>query len=118
MRFVLDNCVDAAVGKEIRRQGHQCWTAADAGLADADDDDLGAYSMEQQAVLMTHDNEFSARRRVNTIGKHVHLDVEEPDAADMIRCALPAMVKALSAADNLFMRVNVNGVIDLHFGWA
>jgi hypothetical protein len=37
----------------------------DAGLSEADDDTLTMYAHEHRAVLVTHDDEFSRRRRRN-----------------------------------------------------
>jgi hypothetical protein len=39
-RFVCDHDVDAAVAMMLRKAGHEAWTAADAGLYRAGDDDL------------------------------------------------------------------------------
>jgi hypothetical protein len=33
VRFFLDHDVPASVGKMLRGEGHDCWTAAQAGLA-------------------------------------------------------------------------------------
>jgi hypothetical protein len=40
VRFFLDNDVDVAVGSLLRRQGHVCWSASDAGLSGATDDGI------------------------------------------------------------------------------
>jgi predicted nuclease of predicted toxin-antitoxin system len=70
VRFVLDNDVDAEDGVVLRRAGHVCWTAAGAGLAgpvSAVDDEVADYAHDKQAVLITHDREFTRRRMRNTI---------------------------------------------------
>ncbi|MGH8906915.1 MAG: DUF5615 family PIN-like protein [Egibacteraceae bacterium] len=74
MRFLLDNDVDAVVGRVLRSAGHQCWSVFEAGLAGvaaADDDDLSVYADERGAVVVTHDREFSPQRMANTFGRHL-----------------------------------------------
>lgn len=44
----------------LQRAGHQCWTAAEAGLTDAADDDLSVYADDRGAALVTHDREWEA----------------------------------------------------------
>lgn len=71
MRFYLDNDVDARCRRTIEAAGHESWTAAQAGRADAPDDDQTIYANEHDAVLITDDREFTERRKRNTIGRHV-----------------------------------------------
>jgi predicted nuclease of predicted toxin-antitoxin system len=84
VRFFLDNDVDVAVAHALRRAGHDCWTAANAGLETGSDDDLTVYAYDHRAVLVTHDKEFSTRRRVNVIGHHIWLRCLEWDAAGVL----------------------------------
>lgn len=82
MRFFLDNDVPVSVGQMLRKFGHDCWTAADAGLADeGSDDNLSVYATEHRAALVTLDREFTMRRRRNPIGRHIRLRCTEPEAA-------------------------------------
>jgi hypothetical protein len=70
-----------------KRNGHECWSAAAAGLAGddaAEDDDVSVYADEKGAVVITHDREFSLRRRRNTFGRHVWLRCLEPMAVDVL----------------------------------
>ena len=53
MRFVVDHCVPAEVARSLASEGHEAWTAYDAGLADAQDEDLIAYAHAKGAVLVT-----------------------------------------------------------------
>ncbi|MGH3754652.1 MAG: DUF5615 family PIN-like protein [Pseudonocardiaceae bacterium] len=73
LRFVCDQDVDAGVAARLRKLGHDAWTAAKAGLSEADDDDLMVYADDQQDVLITHDGEFSQCRRRNMVGRHIFL---------------------------------------------
>jgi predicted nuclease of predicted toxin-antitoxin system len=50
----------------------------------AGDEDLAVYADEKQAVLLTHDREFSKRRRAWIIAKHIWLKCPELDAADLL----------------------------------
>ena len=95
MRFFLDNDVDDAVRTMLRRARHEAWTAAMAGLADASDDVLSVYADDRRAVLLTHDREFTTRRRRRPIGQHVRLACHEWEAADTLRRNLRALTEIL-----------------------
>ena len=43
-RFVCDHDDDVAVAMMLRKAGHEAWTAADAGLYRAGNDDLTVYA--------------------------------------------------------------------------
>ena len=116
MRFVLDQDVDAAVAAVLRREGHEAWTAASAGLSRVTDDELTAYADDQRAALLTHDAAFSKRRRQNVVGQHVWLRCIDLDAADLVAQRLPEIVKLLEHHDHVWIRVSSGGV-DLSFSW-
>jgi hypothetical protein len=61
------------------------------------DDALTIYAQAKKAVVVTHDREFSARRRRNTIGLHIFLDCLEPDAVDLMEQHLDDIVEALES---------------------
>jgi predicted nuclease of predicted toxin-antitoxin system len=97
VRFFLDNDVDDAVARMLRRARHQTWTAADAGLARAPDDALSVYADDRGAALVTHDREFTARRRRHPIGQHIRLACKEWEAAALLRDRLPYLLPILEA---------------------
>jgi predicted nuclease of predicted toxin-antitoxin system len=68
-----DRPVDAAVGRMLRRNGHESLTAGQVGLAAATDDALTVWASEHRAVVVSTDREFSRRRIKNAIGHHVWL---------------------------------------------
>ena len=109
MRFVLDHDVDARLGRVFRARGHDCWTAADANLALAKDDELTAYADDRKAVLVTHDVEFSSRRARNVVGRHLQLRCEEPDAVDLVTLHFDAIIDNLGSAEHIFVRVSAEG---------
>jgi predicted nuclease of predicted toxin-antitoxin system len=108
VRFFLDNDVDAAVARELRLAGHDCWTAADAGVNDFSDDQLTVYAHRHGAVLVTHDKEFSRRRRQNTIGHHLQLRCAEWDAAGLLVEHLEEIITLFSARADLFVVLSPN----------
>jgi hypothetical protein len=81
---MLDNDVDAGVVRVIVRAGHDCWRGAAAGVT-TEDDDLSVYAENQGAVVVTHDREFTERRKRNTFGKHDGLKCLQPDACDVLK---------------------------------
>lgn len=116
MRFVLDHDVDARVLKVLRAAGHQSWTAADAGLYVAGDDEITVYAQSKGATVLSHDREFSARRRRNPIGRHVQLGCREPDALVVIPPILKRLVENIEPFDDVFAYVSKAG-ISLHRRW-
>lgn len=109
MRFLLDQNVDARVRRVFIARNHDCWTVADANLADASDDDITIYAMARDAVVVTHDVEFSQRRMLNPIGRHLQLRCDEFDAADLLSTHFDAVLRDLSSAENVFVRVGAEG---------
>ena len=113
MRFLLDNDVDAAVGRVFRGDGHECWTCSEAGLAGrvaAVDDEVSVYAHDKGAVVVTHDREFSRRRMRRTFGKHLWLRCEQPDAASLVVSNLNALAAALVQHDELVVILSANGI--------
>ena len=117
MRFFLDNDVPVSVGTMLRRNGHLCWTANDAGLADeGEDDNLTVYAVKHQAVLVSLDAQFMQRRRANAIGRHVRLRCAEPDAAKVLASHLKEVLEYLER-DHVTITVSRDAV-KADSGWA
>lgn len=109
-RFLLDHDVPVSVGRMLRGEGYECWTASDAGLAtEGRDDNLTVYAHDKNAVLVTLDKEFSLRRRTNAIGRHIWLRCPEPDAAVVLRSRLGEVPSYLER-DNVTITVSSGGV--------
>jgi predicted nuclease of predicted toxin-antitoxin system len=100
VRFFLDHDVPVSVATMLRDQGHQCWTASEAGLAtEGQDDNLTVYADQKAAVLVTMDKEFSQRRLKHSIGRHVWLRCPEPEAAALLRSKLEEVLPFLERVD-------------------
>lgn len=87
---------------------------AAAGLAGgeaAEDDDVSVYADEQAAVVITHDREFSLRRRRNTFGRHVWLRCLEPKAAEVLAVHLDQLVGLLEDMPAVVIEVRPDSVI-------
>lgn len=113
MRFVLDNDADAALVGLFVRAGHDAWTAADAGLAgvdSAEDDEVSVYADEQDAIVVSHDREYTRRRKRNTFGLHVFLRCEQPDAYEIVEERLDEIVELLNSRDSGVVTVSREGV--------
>jgi predicted nuclease of predicted toxin-antitoxin system len=109
VRFVLDHDVDARIVGLLVRQGHECWTVANANLYDAADDTITVYADERQAVVVTHDREFSRRRRRNPVGMHLQLRCLEPDAAELLEKHLDHVLSLLKGAQHIFIQLSAEG---------
>lgn len=116
MRFFLDNDVSADVGTALRRVGHECWTAANAQLAAAEDDELTVYACDRGACLITHDKEFSHRRKQHIIGRHIWLTCVEWDAAQTVLACLPDILPPLQRHDDIFIEIGTAGKLNINLG--
>jgi predicted nuclease of predicted toxin-antitoxin system len=112
VRFLLDHDVDAAVGRMLRRHGHECLTASQVGLAAATDDALTVWASEHGAVVVSTDREFSRRRLKSAIGHHVWLRCLDWEADAVLQARLTEVVNLLEARSDLTIRVSVDGLID------
>jgi predicted nuclease of predicted toxin-antitoxin system len=96
VRFFLDHNVPISVRSMLLGQGHECWTAAEAGLAaEGQNDNLSVYADSKHAVLVTFDREFSQRRRKNPIGHHIWMSCPEPRAALVLQGHLTEVLQLL-----------------------
>ena len=117
MRFVLDMDVDATLAARLREAGHDCWTAAAAGLHKAHDDAVAVHADDRRAVLISHDNKFARRRSLNTIGRHVWLRCTQPDAVDVVMRHLPDILRPLMRMQDVVLEVRPEGVRVLPPRW-
>jgi hypothetical protein len=108
LRFLLDNDVDYGVARVLRRHGHDVVTADDVGLAgvdSAEDDALTVYGLEHGRVVVTHDREFTTRRRRNTLGLHVRIRVEQPDGPGVVEARHDELIEKLGWKDAAVLEV-------------
>ena len=112
MRFLLDHDVDAAVGRMLRRNRHECLTASQVGLAAATDDALTVWASEHRAVVVSTDREFSYRRMKNAIGHHVWLRCLDWEADTVLGDHLADVISRLQARSDLTIRVSADGLTD------
>lgn len=63
MRFVIDAQLPPALARLFEAHGHTAEHVADIGLRDADDSPIWAYALENQAVIVTKDEDFPHRLR-------------------------------------------------------
>lgn len=110
MRFLVDQDVDAAVGRMLRRRGHPCWPAGAVGLARARDDELTVWAAARQAVVVSTDGEFGLRRMRNAVGWHVWLSCADWAASGALADHLDEALAALAAGTDVTVRVSVSGV--------
>jgi predicted nuclease of predicted toxin-antitoxin system len=117
VRFVCDHDVDARVAAVLRRLGHEAWTADQAGLSRAGDDELTVYADERDAVLVSHDREFSRRRSRNVVGRHIFLRCSEWEAADLLVRHLDDVLPILTRKADVWIRLSVDTSPHLSFEW-
>lgn len=109
MRFVLDEDVPAEVGRVIRREGHECWSAAQANLSGAADDELTVYADDKGAVLVAVDRQFSNRRRLYAVGRHLQFSCPDEAEAALLAKHFDDVLAALRIKPDIFVRLSVHG---------
>ncbi len=109
MRFYLDNDVDARC-RRVLVPPHDCWTANEAGNAEADDPSQAVYAHDRQAVLVTHDAAFTRWRRKQAIGQHVWLRCEQPDGPDLLERHLDVIVPIFERRPDGVIEVKWSGI--------
>jgi len=115
LSFYLDNDVDVTCAAVIRAAGHQCWTASQAATQNDDDDEQTVYSVDKGAILVTHDKEFTNRRKRLPIGHHVRLKCHQIDGPALIGSALDQIISFLAASPDLVLEVSPGrgGVVEI-----
>lgn len=116
MRFVIDQDVDARLVKVLVAAGHEAWTVSHAGMPDAKDDDISVYAAEKGAAVITHDREFSNRRRNNPHGRHVQLGCVEPEAPALVAEFVDRLVDLIEPHEDVFAHLSKEGV-NIHLRW-
>jgi predicted nuclease of predicted toxin-antitoxin system len=117
VRFILDQDIDARVAATLRTQGHDAWAVGGAGLARATDDALTVYACKHGAVLVTHDIEFSTRRRKNVIGRHIFLRCNEWDAIIVIKQHLDTILPVLERNPDLWIKLSMGTEPEYSHDW-
>jgi predicted nuclease of predicted toxin-antitoxin system len=110
VRFLLDQDVDARIRRIFTNRGHECWTAADANLSAASDDELTVYATDKRAVLVTHDRRFSQRRRRAVIGKHLQLRCPEEEAGLLLARHFDRVIETLQGPEHVLVQLSERGM--------
>ena len=63
MKFLVDAQLPPTLARWLREQGHQAEHVQEAGLREAEDSPIWRYALEQNAVILTKDEDFAARVR-------------------------------------------------------
>jgi predicted nuclease of predicted toxin-antitoxin system len=116
LRFYLDNDVDVTCAAVIRAAGHECWTASQAATQNDDDDEQTVYAVDKGAVIITHDREFTNRRKRLPIGHHVRLKCHQMDGPALLEQALDRIVSFLAASSDMVLEVSPGrgGVVEVN----
>lgn len=86
-------------------------------MAKAGDDALTVYSDDHDAVLITHDVEFSQRRRRNVVGRHIYLRCNEWDAPEVINTHLAAVLPMLERHRDAWVKLSLGAEPEWSFDW-
>lgn len=63
MRFLVDAQLPPALADWLTEAGHQAQHVEEVGLRDSEDSPIWRYALENQAVLLTKDEDFAERAR-------------------------------------------------------
>ena len=61
MKFIVDAQLPPALAHWLREQGHQAEHVAEVGLGEAEDSPIWQYALEQNACVLTKDEDFAGR---------------------------------------------------------
>lgn len=61
MKFIVDAQLPPALAHWLREQGHQAEHVAEVGLREAEDTPIWQYALEQNACVLTKDEDFAGR---------------------------------------------------------
>jgi predicted nuclease of predicted toxin-antitoxin system len=117
VRFFLDHDVAVTVRSALISAGHECWTAAEAGLNEVTDDTLTVYAARKHSVLVTHDPEFSQRRRRAVTGWHLQLRCTEWEAATLLLAHLDEVAELFARFDDVFIVLSPAG-LEMSHRWS
>lgn len=85
-------------------------------MSRAADDELTVYAMSKDAALLSHDVEFSDRRRRNVVGRHIFLRCNEWDARELVERHLADLLPILERHRDVWVRLSAEGPA-LSFDW-
>jgi predicted nuclease of predicted toxin-antitoxin system len=105
-----------SVAHMLRRHGHEVFTAGEARLARASDDEITVWADRLGGVVVTMDREFSRRRRRSVIGWHVWLRCPDPDAAWVLQLHLDEVISLVASNQHVLVRVSQDDVRD-YYRW-
>lgn len=118
MRFYLDNDTDYECARRLRAKGHDCWSASEAGLAEAADTDQMIYACDMGATLITHDQGFAGAQRERGFGRLILLNCVQPDGPDLIEAAIDEILPTLRAREFVVVEVRPASILTHHSGWS
>jgi len=61
MKFIVDAQLPPSLARWLREQGHQAEHVQDVGLHEAEDSPIWNYALEQDAIVLTKDEDFAGR---------------------------------------------------------
>lgn len=68
MRFIIDAQLPPALAQLLSERGHSAEHVADVGLLSASDSEISRYAIENDAVLITKDEDFADQVVLGTLG--------------------------------------------------
>lgn len=111
MRFVLDHDVPLSpVRRLFTDRGHECWRAPDHLGSDGKDDEISVYAHDKNAVVVSHDAEFMARRIERTFGIHVRLRCEQAEAKEVLGLHIDDLLELLETVTEAVFEVSRSGI--------
>lgn len=103
--FVVDAQLPPALAGWLRSQGYECVAVRDVGLHDALDTEIWKWAAENDAVIVTQDDDFVARVLTTVEGPAVVWlkagNVSNSVLIERLRPLLPQVVDALESGERL-----------------
>ncbi len=102
----------------LRRHGQKCASVYEVGLATASDEEISIFTDDKHAICVTQDREMITRRRRDTFGRHVYLQCDEWNAAEVLERHLDAVIELLQSREAIVVRVGPRAVKAFPSKWA
>jgi len=106
VRFYIDEDIDHRIVRAaLLRMGHELWSTKQAARTGDSDASQLAYAIDHDAVVITHNRDFTRPHRDRPIGRVILLRCLQPQAAAALEQVLDGLVPMLERTSDVYVEV-------------